>query len=155
MDRLQGRLMQPLGKAVGDFIVRRADQLVAYQLAVVVDDAEQEISHVVRGADLFDSTPRQVHLQQLLGYPLPTYLHLPVAVNTDNKKLSKQTHAQAVDPGNWSTTLCDVLAFLNQELPESVKDASRAELWQWAIEHWDTGSLPAGRSIVATPPYSG
>ena len=155
MDRLQGGLMQPLGKAVGDFIVRRADQLVAYQLAVVVDDAEQEITHVVRGADLFDSTPRQVHLQQLLGYPLPAYLHVPVAVNTDNEKLSKQTHAQAVDPGNWSTTLRDVLAFLNQELPKSVQDASKAELWQWAIEHWDTGALPASRSIVATPPYSG
>jgi len=155
MDRLQGRLMQQLGKDVGDFIVRRADQLVAYQLAVVVDDAEQEISHVVRGADLFDSTPRQVHLQQLLGYPLPTYLHIPVAVNTGNEKLSKQTHAQAIDPGNWSKALYDVLAFLNQELPGSVQDASKAELWQWAIEHWDTDALPASRSIVVTPPCCG
>ena len=93
-------------------------------------------------------------MQQLLGYPLPAYLHIPVAMNTDNEKLSKQTHAQAVDPGNWSTTLRDVLAFLNQELPESVQNASKEELWQWAIEHWDTGSLPASRAIMATPPYS-
>ena len=147
--------MQQLGRDVGDFIVRRADDLIAYQLAVVVDDAEQEISHVVRGADLFDSTPRQVHLQQLLGYPQPAYLHLPVAVNSGNEKLSKQTHAQAINPDNWSTTLSDVLAFLNQQLPGSVEDASLEEFWQWAIKHWDTGSLPATRSIMAAPPYTG
>jgi glutamyl-Q tRNA(Asp) synthetase len=154
-DRLQDTLMQPLGRDVGDFIVRRADELFAYQLAVVVDDAEQEISHVVRGADLFDSTPRQVHLQQLLGYPQPAYLHIPVAVNAGNEKLSKQTHAQAINPGNWSTTLCDVLAFLNQQLPGSVEDASQEEFWQWAIKHWDTGSLPAARSIMAALLYTG
>ena len=154
-DRLQDTLVQPLGRDVGDFIVRRADELVAYQLAVVVDDAEQEISHVVRGADLFDSTPRQVHLQQLLGYPQPAYLHIPVAVNSGNEKLSKQTHAQAINPDNWSTTLRDVLAFLNQQLPESVKDASKEEFWQWAIKHWDANSLPATRSIMAAPPYTG
>ncbi|MCK5480279.1 MAG: tRNA glutamyl-Q(34) synthetase GluQRS [Gammaproteobacteria bacterium] len=153
-DRLHGKLLQRLGKDIGDFTVRRADQLIAYQLAVVVDDADHDISHVVRGADLFDSTPRQVYLQKLLGYPLPAYLHIPVAVNEENEKLSKQTHAQAVEPGNWPTLLCDVLAFLNQQLPESVEDASQAELWQWAIEHWNTGSLPATRSITAAPPYA-
>ena len=154
-DRLQDTLMQHLGKDVGDFIVRRADGLVAYQLAVAVDDAEQEINHVVRGADLFDSTPRQAHLQQLLGYPQPSYLHIPVAVNSAHEKLSKQTHAQAISPDNWSTTLCDALAFLNQELPEFMEDASKEELWQWAIKHWDTGSLPATRSITAVPAYTG
>ena len=154
-DRLQGTLRQQLGNEVGDFIVRRADQLTAYQLAVVVDDAEQGISHVVRGTDLFDSTPRQVHLQQLLGYPLPAYLHIAVAVDNKNNKLSKQTQASPVDSGHWSMLLCDVLAFLNQELPESVEDASMGELWDWAIEHWDTGLLPATRSIVAAPPYTG
>ena len=153
-DRLQDKLTQPLGRDVGDFIVRRADELVAYQLAVVVDDAEQGISHVVRGADLFDSTPRQVHLQQLLGYPQPAYLHIPVAVNSGNEKLSKQTHAEAINPGNWSTTLRDVLAFLNQQLPGSAEDASKEEFWQWAIQHWDTGSLPATRSIMAASSYA-
>jgi glutamyl-Q tRNA(Asp) synthetase len=154
-DRLQDTLMQPLGRDVGDFIVRRADELFAYQLAVVVDDAEQEISHVVRGADLFDSTPRQVHLQQLLGYPQPAYLHVPVAVNSGNEKLSKQTHAQAINPDNWSTTLCDVLALLNQQLPESAEDASQEEFWQWAIQHWNIGKLPATRSIMAALLYTG
>jgi len=154
-DRLQGKLLQRLDKEVGDFIVRRADRLVAYQLAVVVDDAEQEISHIVRGADLFDSTPRQVYLQQLLGYPLPAYLHIPVAVNDSNEKLAKQTHAQAIEPRDWLAILCDVLAFLNQPLPESVEDANQVEFWQWAIEHWNTGSLPATRSITAAPPYAG
>jgi len=154
-DRLQDTLVQQLGRDVGDFIVRRADELFAYQLAVVVDDAEQEISHVVRGADLFDSTPRQVHLQQLLGYPQPAYLHVPVAVNSGNEKLSKQTHAQAINPGNWSTTLCDVLALLNQQLPESAEDASQEEFWQWAIQHWNIGKLPATRSIMAALLYTG
>ena len=154
-DRLQDTLVQQLGRDVGDFIVRRADELFAYQLAVVVDDAEQEISHVVRGADLFDSTPRQVHLQQLLGYPQPAYLHVPVAVNSGNEKLSKQTHAQAINPGNWSTTLCDALAFLNQQLPESAEDASQEEFWQWAIQHWNIGKLPATRSIMAALLYTG
>ena len=153
-DRLQDTLVQQLGRDVGDFIVRRADELFAYQLAVVVDDAEQKISHVVRGADLFDSTPRQVHLQQLLGYPQPAYLHIPVAVNSDNEKLSKQTHAQAINPGNWSTTLCDVLALLNQQLPESAEDASQEEFWQWAIKYWDAKSLPAARSIMAGLSYA-
>jgi glutamyl-Q tRNA(Asp) synthetase len=153
-DRLQDTLMQPLGRDVGDFIIRRADALVAYQLAVVVDDAEQEISHVVRGADLFDSTPRQAHLQQLLGYPQPAYLHVPVAVNAGNEKLSKQTHAPAINTDNWSTTLRDVLAFLNQPLPASVEDASQEEFWQWAIKHWDAGSLPATRSIRAALSYA-
>jgi len=74
-------------------------------------------------------------------------------VNSGNEKLSKQTHAQAINPGNWSTTLCDVLAFLNQQLPGSVEDASQEEFWQWAIKHWDTGSLPATRSILAAPSY--
>ena len=154
-DRLQGTLRQQLAKDVGDFIVRRADQLIAYQLAVVVDDAEQAISHVVRGADLFDTTPRQVHLQQLLDYPRPAYLHIPMAMKTDNDKLSKQTHAAAVDPANWSTVLRDALTFLSQELPESIEDASQTEFWRWAIEHWNTDALPATRSIMASSAYSG
>lgn len=153
-DRLQGTLRQQLDRDVGDFIVRRADQLIAYQLAVVVDDAKQSISHVVRGADLFDTTPRQAYLQQLLHYPRPAYLHVPMAMKNDKDKLSKQTHAPAVNPVNSTMTLCDVLAFLNQELPESAKDASRDELMQWAIAHWNTKALPATRSIMAPPTYT-
>src|SRR3954471_12891151 len=96
-DRLQGRQAQMLERDIGDFVLCRADGLFAYQLAVVVDDAEQGVTDVVRGADLLDSTPRQLWLQKLLGYPQPTYLHIPVAVNDQGQKLSKQTLAPPVD----------------------------------------------------------
>jgi glutamyl-Q tRNA(Asp) synthetase len=96
-DRWQGRQCQDLETEVGDFVLRRADGLWAYQLAVVVDDGLQGITHIVRGADLLDSTPRQIHLQHLLGLPTPTYLHVPVVVNAVGEKLSKQSGAQAID----------------------------------------------------------
>lgn len=155
VDRLQGRLHQQLETEVGDFVVRRADQLVAYQLAVVVDDAGQDITHVVRGADLLDSTPRQMYLQQLLGFPAPAYLHLPVAANTSCEKLSKQTFAQGIIMDDRNTALTDALHFLNQPLPESPQDASRDELWQWATEHWDAAAIPAQRILPAPEQYSG
>lgn len=96
-DRWQGRQCQDLETELGDFVLRRADGLWAYQLAVVVDDAAQGITHIVRGSDLLDSTPRQIHLQHLLGLPTPSYLHVPVVVNADGDKLSKQSGAQAID----------------------------------------------------------
>ncbi|CAG2130623.1 Glutamyl-Q tRNA(Asp) synthetase [Cupriavidus numazuensis] len=96
-DRWQGRQCQDLETEVGDFVLRRADGLWAYQLAVVVDDGLQGITHIVRGADLLDSTPRQIHLQHLLGLPTPSYLHVPVVVNAVGEKLSKQSGAQAID----------------------------------------------------------
>ncbi|MGO4303870.1 tRNA glutamyl-Q(34) synthetase GluQRS [Cupriavidus sp. RAF12] len=96
-DRWQGRQCQDLETELGDFVLRRADGLWAYQLAVVVDDAAQGITHIVRGADLLDSTPRQIHLQHLLGLPTPAYLHVPVVVNAVGEKLSKQSGAQAID----------------------------------------------------------
>jgi glutamyl-Q tRNA(Asp) synthetase len=155
IDRLQGRLHQQLETEVGDFVVRRADKLVAYQLAVVVDDAEQNITHVVRGADLLDSTPRQVYLQQLLGFSSPAYLHLPMAVKTAQEKLSKQTGAPGIIVDDRNTALIDTLRFLNQPLPESPRDASRDELWQWAIAHWDVAAIPAQRVAPAPVQYSG
>lgn len=155
VDRLQGTLQQQLDREVGDFIIRRADGLVAYQLAVVVDDAEQQITHVVRGADLLDSTPRQLYLQQLLNLPVPSYLHLPVAVDADAEKLSKQTFARDIPAGAGHAALLDALAFLNQALPDSPQDASRDELWQWAIAHWDPGRITSSRTLPAPAVWSG
>jgi glutamyl-Q tRNA(Asp) synthetase len=153
-DRLQGRLQHSLRKQTGDFVVRRADRLVAYQLAVVVDDAAQGITHVVRGADLLDSTPRQVYLQRLLGYATPQYAHLPVAANPDGEKLSKQTRARHVDSGKPLDTLCAVLDFLQQPLPEDPQLATLEELWQWAISHWTPAAVPGRRSLTAPATWS-
>jgi len=153
-DRLQGVTRQSLPGEVGDFVVRRADGFIAYQLAVVVDDGAEQISHIVRGADLFDSTPRQIYLQRLLGLPTPDYLHLPVAVNSAGEKLAKQTRAREVTPEHAGRILRDVLRFLQQELPESSGDATPEELLQWAIAHWDVRSLPAGRTSPSPAQYT-
>ena len=144
-DALQGRISQILATEVGDFVVRRADGLFAYQLAVVVDDAEQAITHVVRGADLLDSTPRQIYLQKLLSLPTPAYLHLPVAVNGRGEKLGKQTLAPAVGRINPAARLCEVLEFLGQAPPTGLKDAGLDAFWMWAIAHWRSDRLPVVR----------
>lgn len=144
-DRLQEALSQQLAREVGDFILRRADGLTGYQLAVVVDDAAQGITDVVRGADLLDSTPRQNYLQRLLDLPTPRYLHLPVAVSPDREKLGKQTHAPAVRPDAGNRTLIAALDFLQQALPEDAALATRTELLDWAISHWDDTRLPRSR----------
>ncbi len=154
-DRLQAGMQQQLQTDVGDFIVRRFNQLFSYQLAVAVDDGAQQITHVVRGADLLDSTPRQIYLQQLLGLPTPDYLHLPVAMKTGQAKLSKQTFAQPVTADDRHSAVIDALRFLHQELPDSPHDASRDELWQWAIDHWDVTALPASRTLPAPEKYIG
>jgi glutamyl-Q tRNA(Asp) synthetase len=154
VDRLQGTLCQQLDREVGDFIIRRADGLIAYQLAVVIDDADQQITHVVRGADLLDSTPRQIYLQELLELPSPSYLHLPVAVDAEVEKLSKQTFARDVITGSDNSVLLDALTFLNQVLPDSPRDASRDELWEWAIAHWDPGRIGGSRFLPAPAAWS-
>jgi glutamyl-Q tRNA(Asp) synthetase len=134
-DRLQGPRRFPLD----DFVVRRADGLFAYQLAVVVDDAAQGITDVVRGADLLDSTPRQIRLQQLLGWPQPGYLHLPVAVDERGEKLSKQTRAPALDDDRPLPALRSALAFLGQQPPE----ADLAAMWAWARANWQPERIMA------------
>lgn len=144
-DRLQGVVQQQLAQEVGDFVLRRADRLFAYQLAVVVDDAAQGITDIVRGADLLDSTPRQHFLQQQLGLPVPRYLHLPVAVNNNREKLGKQTHAPPVRPAAGNQALIAALNFLHQTLPDGAAQASQAELLQWAIKHWNVSALPRQR----------
>ena len=148
-DRLQERIEQDLAAEVGDFVVRRADRLFAYQLAVVVDDAEQGITDVVRGADLLASTPRQILLQRLLGHPTPRYLHLPVAVNAHGEKLSKQTLAKALDWDRAIPTLLQALSFLNQKPPAALASGIQRDVWRWAIAHWDSARLPRKTSLPA------
>ena len=139
-DRLQGTQRQALARDVGDFVVRRADGLFAYQLAVVVDDAEQGITDVVRGADLLSSTPRQVLLQELLGLPTPFYLHVPVAINAAGEKLSKQTRAAPL-PDSPLPALLAAWRFLGQEPPADTP-ANVGEFWRWAHASWKVSRLP-------------
>jgi glutamyl-Q tRNA(Asp) synthetase len=148
-DRLQGIVEQRLAHEVGDFILRRADKLIAYQLAVVVDDAEQGITDIVRGADLLASTPRQCYLQQLLGLPVPRYLHLPVAANVRREKLGKHTHAPAVHPDEGNRMLIAALTFLGQSIPHAAAAAGQAELLHRAVEHWEVSALPRDRLLPA------
>ena len=150
-DRLQGRQIQQLEQEVGDFVLLRADGQFAYQLAVVVDDAQQGITHVVRGADLLDSTPRQIFLQRCLGYPEPVHAHLPVATNAAGEKLSKQTRAPALVPERASASLVAALEFLGQRPPSGLARAGVAEVWAWALECWDFARIPRCRGRVREP----
>jgi glutamyl-Q tRNA(Asp) synthetase len=140
-DALQGRITQNLESEIGDFVVKRADGLFAYQLAVVVDDAYQNITHIVRGADLLHSTPRQIYLQILLGLPAPSYMHLPVVVNAQGEKLSKQTLAQAISKDLAAATLFDALLFLCQQPPVELRLNKVEEILNWAVTHWQPNSL--------------
>jgi glutamyl-Q tRNA(Asp) synthetase len=140
-DRLQGWQEQRLEGEIGDFIVKRGDGVFAYQLAVVVDDAAQAVTHVVRGADLLASTPRQICLQHHLGLPTPSYLHHPVAIHPSGEKLSKQTGAPPLDPVNPLPALVRAWEFLGQP-PPSAAPASVAEFWQWARAAWTPTTLP-------------
>ena len=148
-DRIQGHIEQNLASEAGDFVLLRADELFAYQLAVVVDDAEQGITHVVRGADLLDSTPRQILLQQLLGMPTPLYAHLPVIVDMHGEKLSKQTLAAPLMIEQAQSALLVALALLGQAPLPQLCDASLGDLWQWAQQHWDLAKVPHCRSLPA------
>ncbi|TXF13030.1 tRNA glutamyl-Q(34) synthetase GluQRS [Pelomicrobium methylotrophicum] len=151
-DAIQGFVEQRLERDVGDFVVYRADHSYAYQLAVVVDDALQGITDVVRGADLLASTPRQIHLQRLLGLPTPRYAHLPVAVNAAGEKLSKQTRAAPVDATRGPALLVAALAFLGQCPPAALARADVGTVWQWARSHWRLERVPRK---PAAPAYMG
>ena len=131
------RVSGELTETVGDFVLLRADGFFAYQLAVVVDDAAQGITDVVRGADLLDSTPRQIYLQGLLGYPTPRYMHVPVVLAADGQKLSKQTGAEALDRDKTPELLWAALAFLRQGPPNDLNRATVPEIWRWAVAHWN------------------
>ena len=138
LDRVQGPQRQSVEREIGDFVLLRADGQFAYQLAVVVDDAEQGITDVVRGADLLDSTPRQIFLQRLLGYSPPRFLHVPAAVNAAGEKLSKQTGAPPVG----KEALRRALAFLGQPETDDLAEA---------IRNWNPALVPARRVQAAAP----
>jgi len=146
-DQLQGPIHQDLARDIGDFVVRRADGCHAYQLAVVVDDTWTGVTHVVRGADLLLSTPRQLHLQTLLGYPRPIYMHLPVLVNAAGEKLSKQTHAAPLDLSRPASALWQALHYLQQSPPQSLKQSSIDDVWTWAREHWQPDAMMGLSSV--------
>ncbi len=148
-DAVQGKLSQDLAAEVGDFVLLRADGPYAYQLAVVVDDGEQGITDVVRGADLLDSTPRQIYLQRLLGLHTPRYLHLPAAVNARGEKLSKQTLAPSVDANDPVPVLAQVMDFLGQAPPAHLRRVPLGDFWCWALAHWNATRIPHRRSLPA------
>jgi glutamyl-Q tRNA(Asp) synthetase len=139
-DRVQGPQEQTLESDIGDFVLYRADGQHAYQLAVVVDDAEQGITDVVRGADLIDSTVRQLYLQRLLGYRTPRYLHVPAAVNAAGEKLSKQTGAPPV--AGQKNVLRAVLAFLGQNETDDLAEA---------VRNWNPALIAPRRALAAAP----
>jgi len=146
-DGVRGTISQDLSAAGGDFVVKRADGPFAYQLAVVVDDAQSGINQVVRGADLLCSTPRQILLQRLLGYPTPSYFHLPLVTSPHGAKLSKRDNAVSIASGGdlareGHQLLFDALRFLGQDPPRSLRGASGGEVLTWAIAHFSTDSIP-------------
>jgi glutamyl-Q tRNA(Asp) synthetase len=147
-DALQGEQRSVLDLEIGDFVVRRADGLYAYQLAVVVDDAEQGVTEVVRGADLLGSTARQIHLQRLLGLPTPRYLHLPAALSAAGEKLSKQTFATALPRANPVPVLWQVLDFLGQKPAPEWRTATRADFWTAARAAWSEAAIPRQAGIM-------
>jgi len=148
-DAIQRPIHQDLARDIGDFVLLRADHVYAYQLAVVVDDAEQGITDVVRGADLLDSTPRQIFLHKLLKFTPPRYCHVPVAANANGEKLSKQTHAAAVDYARPQAALVPALRFLGQQPPDDLVDANIGEFWNWALRNWRIDRVPRARSAPA------
>jgi glutamyl-Q tRNA(Asp) synthetase len=149
LDRVQGAQCQDVFRSVGDFVVRRRDGLWAYQLAVVVDDAAQGITDVVRGADLLGSTARQIQLQSALGLPSTTYMHLPLAVDASGVKLSKSDDAPAIAGASPAATIVAVLEFLGQRPPQGLESATAGDVLGWAQEHWQPSRFSGMRSLKA------
>ena len=141
-DRIQGTYRQDVAAAVGDIVLKRRDQLYAYVLAVVVDDAEQGITDVVRGADLLDNTPRQILLQRLLGLAQPRYAHVPVLTEADGSKLAKSRRSVPLDVDSALPQLFKVFSMLGFGAPASLQEASISAAWTWAISQWSAERVP-------------
>lgn len=151
IDGVMGEVSENLAESCGDFVVKRADGPFAYQLAVVVDDAEYEVNQVVRGADLLSSTPRQIYLQRLLGHAVPGYCHLPLVTGPDGAKLSKRDNAISLASGrnlrkDGGTLLLDAMHFLGQEPPASLELASFREILAWGTANFEPGAIPRGQA---------
>ena len=150
-DILQGRIAQHLESESGDFVIRRRDGLIAYHLAVVVDDEIQGVTEIVRGIDLMDSTPRQIWLQQLLGYRTPGYAHIPVITHADGDKLSKLTGAPGISLHDVEKTLVEALIALQQQPPPDLAQLTREEIWSWATKNWQLGKISDRKAVVKMP----
>jgi glutamyl-Q tRNA(Asp) synthetase len=149
-DLLLGPQHWDLEREVGDFVLYRADGVYAFHLASAVDDGEYGVTDVVRGADLLESSARQIQLLRFLALPVPRYAHLPVAVDQRGEKLSKQTKAAPVDLTRPLLVVEAVLRFLNQPVPDDLCGAAVPELWRYAIDRWDLQRV--GRRLHASAP---
>ena len=149
-DGLQGNHAQRLETESGDFVIRRRDSLIAYQLAVVVDDQLEGITEVVRGIDLIDSTPRQIWLQRLLGYPTPRYVHIPVVTHENGDKLSKLTGAPGIPRDHARAVLVSALRALQQDPPNALAQGTLPEIWDWAMQNWSLNSMRAIAAVQYT-----
>jgi len=141
-DRIQGTYRQDVAASVGDLILKRRDHVIAYLLAVVVDDAAQGVNHVLRGADLLDNTPRQIYLQRLLSLESPAYAHVPVLTEADDTKLAKSRRSVRLDGRSELPQLLTVFSLLGLTPPKSPAVATIAEAWQWARENWNIDRVP-------------
>lgn len=150
-DRIQGFHAQNLARECGDFVLYRRDGIPAYQLAVTIDDDWQRVTHIVRGYDLLDSTPRQLYLQHVLGLPLPVYAHIPLASSTSGAKLSKQNLARPLDTNNASESLYRALRFLGQKPPHALREETPETQIAWAIGQWDIQTVPKLATIPVDP----
>jgi glutamyl-Q tRNA(Asp) synthetase len=141
-DRIQGVYRQDVSAAVGDIVLKRRDQIFAYVLAVVVDDAAQGVTHIVRGADLLDNTPRQIYLQRLLGLPEPTYAHVPVLTEADDAKLAKSRRSVHLSADSPLPQLLSAFSMLGLSPPTGLLTAAVHEAWDWARNRWNAGNVP-------------
>jgi glutamyl-Q tRNA(Asp) synthetase len=151
VDGLQGPIETELATATGDYVIWRRDDLPAYHLAVVVDDADEDVTTVVRGVDLLDSTAVHLHLQATLGLPSPAYFHVPVVVNQEGQKLSKQTGAAPIGRSDPSAVAATVLGLLGARLPDELGGAAPGELWRWAVRNWRIEELRGRRKLTLPP----
>lgn len=147
-DRVQGAYSQHLGRESGDFVIRRRDGLYAYQLAVVLDDAWQGVTDIVRGADLLDSTPRHLYLQELLGLPQPRYLHVPLIIQPDGNKLGKSYRSPPLDPDQAAPLLVRALRALGQAPGADLADGSVQDVLGWGVAHWNSDAIPHVRTVA-------